>query len=158
MTRVKSYFSNSLIAVLIVLCVTACTTNNGDIGDLYGRWQLESADIDGTPLTDWTEDGNVFCTWSLQNNIVEIEHSDLKHNNFSSFGTWVREGESMTFDFNHSDNDSPAGSGVYQAPVWIKFPEGTSRFDIVVGNGKRMVLTTILSDGRRLTYSLKKVM
>lgn len=146
---------------VLLLCLTllcGCTTNNGDIGNLYGTWALEAVDIDGTPQTAWQEDGKYFVNWQFQNNIVEISRFDILHSSITSVGTWTRDDETMTFDFTHYDDDNPAGTGIYAAPSWILFPDGVTSFSVLKSDNKNLVLSTTLADGRRLTYSLRKTM
>ncbi len=159
MEKIRYIFGALILLALISL--NSCVTNNGDIGALYGRWQLECVDIDGVEQSAWTEDGKVFSTWSFQNNIIMVEYSYVYHNTVSSsasYGTWLRGEGTISFDFTHSDDDNATGTGPYAAPTWIYFPTGVSVFDFVEESSQRMVLATKLADDRRLTYTLKKIM
>ena len=80
----------TLLTIVCLLGLGSCTTNNGDIGNLYGRWNLVSVDIDGVEQNEWKQNGEKFCNWYFQNNIVEIQQSDKRHDNSSSYGTWTR--------------------------------------------------------------------
>ena len=39
--------SRIILLIVIALSFNACTHNNGDIGDLFGTWKLETITIDG---------------------------------------------------------------------------------------------------------------
>ena len=64
-----------IIAVLTLL--TACTTNNGDIGIWYGTWSLERMTVDGTDVP--VNDGNGWTNFAFQNNVVLITRTTPLH-------------------------------------------------------------------------------
>ncbi len=148
-----------ILLILPLLALSGCVTNNGDIGHLYGSWQLESVDIDGEEVTDWSDDGSNFVTWYFQNNIIGIEQTYINHVPVSTttHGTWTMGDGTITFDFMHSDDSNVPGTGAYQAPEKIHFPAGVTTFDIVEYNSSRLTITTMLADDSRLTYSLRKI-
>lgn len=147
------------LMVLLMALLLSCDDNNGDIGNLYGRWRLDCVDIDGVEQTEWKGDDNGFCSWSFQGGVICIEVSHIDHVVISqpSYGTWERGEGTLTVNFTHSDNQDHEGEGPYEAPGQICFPPGVTTFELIEDTSDRLVLTTMLDDGRRLTYSLSKI-
>ncbi len=143
------------VVLFVVLFLSSCVTNNGDIGNLYGSWVLDAVDIDGVEQTSWKDDGS-FTTWNFQNNIILVRRATAIHDANYVVGTWVRDDNTLTVDFNHKDDETPAGTGLYEAPIWIYFEHGVTTLTYLKDESKKMVLATTLSDGRRITYTLHK--
>jgi len=144
---------------LLLTCLTfnSCVTNNGDIGFLYGIWDLKAVEIDGVEQSSWNDDDS-FTTFSFQNNIVMVKRNLPNHEAPYVVGTFVNDESDavITFDFTHSDDDNGSGQGLYAAPGWIYFPQGVTAMTYSRPSDKDMVLTAALADGRRLTYYLNK--
>lgn len=92
MTRILS-------ALLIFLTLSGCTTNNGDIGDWFGMWQLDSITIDGEPDTGYEGDQ----VWMFQSEVFCMRTIGPMHAVTSSWGTWSADEKILTLDFSHSE-------------------------------------------------------
>lgn len=142
-----------IIAVLTLL--TACTTNNGDIGIWYGTWSLERMTVDGTDVP--VNDGNGWTNFAFQNNVVLITRTTPLHDVTECFGTWAEDGSEMIFDYSHHDDMGDYAQVTYAAPAWLYFtPAGTTRCRILTSGSKEVTLRQITADGRTVTYYLRK--
>ena len=73
------------VSVLACLAMTGCTHNDGDIGEWFGEWHLQSIEIDGAADADY--DGDVL--WKFQNNIVDMvmsKRTDIRARSISAHG------------------------------------------------------------------------
>ena len=104
--------------ILLALSLNACTHNNGDIGDLFGTWKLQSITINGE--SDSTYQSNVL--WKFQSSIISmVKVDDTTHSKAESWGTWSYSNDDtqLVLDFTHTDNNNPnVGSSKYSP-----FPE-----------------------------------
>lgn len=139
----------------IALVGVSCKTNNGDIGNLYGIWVLESVYVGDTPLEDW-RDNISSVDWRFQNNIVQITRANALHDYEYRIGTFTHENHTLELNFTHSDDENPSGQGIYAAPEWLYFEPGTTMFNIDSESSSSMTLSTMHSDGKLFTYHLRK--
>ncbi len=74
-----------ILGILIVLCLTNCTKNNGDIGNTYGLWRLVSLCEGDSVLL---EDENMYM--GFQSNVVTLRIVDTETNICSeSYGNFT---------------------------------------------------------------------
>lgn len=107
---------------LLMLCLTACTHNNGDIGLLFGRWTIAEAERDGQRLD---VDGVIdFQSHTCRVTRV-LGHGDTEY----SIGSWslADEDTRLTLDFGHDDDQH---SGQYSLPAWMGLTEPVTAFDV----------------------------
>lgn len=90
-----------LYALFIILTFSGCTTNNGDIGNWFGTWQLDSITIDGNPDTEYTGDQ----VWMFQSKVFCMRSIGTMHSVTSCWGTWSADGTMLTIDLSHSETD-----------------------------------------------------
>ena len=150
MTRLRYIL---LATLLLALC--SCTQNNGRIGRLFGSWVLETVTLNGQPLPmpNGTE-----TIWSFQSDVLRITLEEEYHHTTSYFSTFSQiDGNILRLDFTHKDDNTPAGTGVYGAPVWMGFPE-SGVFDLTVADSPkdRLVLTFTRSSSQIYTYTFSK--
>ena len=68
----------SLLLILIIgLLQLGCTRNNGDIGDLFGTWRLDTLTEDGKELDLYGGMTKVY-TWAFQSHIIRVQ--DIRNN------------------------------------------------------------------------------
>lgn len=150
----KRRFIYGLIAMVAMLMMEACTTNDGDIGFLGGHWRLELIEVDGA--ADEAYAGNI--TMAFQSNIVEISLLGDNHFRANYFGTFVREGDKLTLDYSHSSDQLQPGQGEFGLPDQLHLTApATFIFSIGENPGKRMTLTTINQNNQTLKYTLSKI-
>lgn len=145
MKRLAIYF---LTFAVMALALPACQ-NNGDIGDLYGTWRLDSFTIDGQPEPEIAAQTLI----SFQNNIIEVQRIHDSDGSFTNyFGTWADTGELMTLNFTHSYDD-----GSFPAPEWLGW---TSQEPMAIRvsdrSSRSMTWTYTAPDGTIYVYKLHK--
>lgn len=145
----------TLIGLLLCMVLTACKTNNGDIGPWYGVWALEQVEVDGKADTSWQLPG-YDTNFQFQNNIVVIAQQNLLGDYTQSVGTWTEDGRSVIFDFTHSSDDFKPGTGIYHAPSWILMDNGVTACNIDHYSKRKMILSFVNSNGQHITYTLYK--
>lgn len=141
---------------LLALSLNACTHNNGDIGDLFGTWKLQSITINNE--SDTAYQCNVL--WKFQSSIISmVKADDTTHTKAESWGTWsyANDDTQLILDFTHTDNDNPGvGSSKYSPLSETHLPKGVKiPLDIIKLNGDEMTLRYLAIDGTEYIYHLK---
>lgn len=149
--------SRFFLIISLALFFNACTHNNGDIGELFGTWKLQSITINNSLDTNYQNN----ILWKFQSSIISmIKTNDATHDRFESWGTWeyANDGSQIIFDFTHFDNDNPVGADKYSPLSETHLPKATKiRLDIKKLNGNEMILSYIDdSNGDSYIYKLKK--
>lgn len=139
--------------IIIMLAAASCTHNDGDIGPLFGFWRLEALAVDGNDVKLY-DDETLLYTFAFQDEVVLI-NTTLPHSDYDRcFGSWRRDGSTLTLDFDHTDSDDVTK---YNPPAALMFdPSGVTTFDIIRLDSSHMTLAYTDAEGRRLTYYLKK--
>ncbi len=89
MKKILSFLFSLLLLSIIPSCV-----NDGDIGDLYGKWQLLRH------TTGDTETAYRQSFMSFQNSVVQMQVVDADaHSYFSIWGNFVHRGDSLLCSF-----------------------------------------------------------
>ena len=145
----------TLYAIIIIIAATlsSCTRNNGDIGDLFGTWRLESLKVGDIEQPLQTGDVRVY-TWAFQSHIIYIQtifdHDDYKR----ARGTWTMDEENLILDFGHTDID---GSNNYTPPEALHLnADGKTYLRIVEYTSDRLHLIQVLDGAPPYEYYLKK--
>lgn len=146
--------------LVLLLCLSACRVNNGDIGLLYGTWAVESVEIDGDAYTGWREGQYDESFFQFQNNICFVTRTNERYDyqNVASTWRWVEEDVRIELDFRHTDNFYPEPGGYsYEAPAWLLLTEPTVyAFNVEWFGEKRMKWSTVNTEGQHIEYTLKK--
>ena len=151
-----------IIALLIIaLSLNACTHNNGDIGDLFGTWKLESIAINGEIDENYAKSSNVI--WKFQASVISmIRANDTTHDRLESWGTWnyANDETQLVLNFTHTDSYNPnPGSTKYSPLPELHMPKASTFYvDIIKLNGKAMTLRYNATDGKEYIYQFKKWM
>lgn len=129
----------SLMAAAVAACCSACTHNNGDIGDLFGTWHAESITVDGTPLAQYND--SMF--WKFQNDLVCINIPYGYHEAHKSWARYIRQGDVLTIDFGYTaDADvQDGGYNNFTPPSVTNLVNGANEMHIVTLTSRSMVLT-----------------
>lgn len=144
-----------LILMLVAVAFCSCRMNNGDIGDFFGSWLLNSMTVDGSEAEDFDRESTF---WEFQNNIIQISQVSDKFDKTERWGTWVEDGDRLLLNFTHSETDIAPGTGKYRAPEWLYFPENEIiSLTFVERKAKRMTLSWQDQSGRKIVYSLRKI-
>ncbi len=152
------------ILFFFILGLAGCRVNNGDIGPLYGTWNIESVTVDGVEYEDWRTETHPWTTVEFQNNICMFKQAFEPNDYLVRVCTWSwlngtsTENSVLVLDFNHSDDANPPGTGIYAAPSWLLLSD-MMKCEMMVdwsGHDRRMKWTTVNSEGRKLVYRLRQ--
>lgn len=150
---------NSLILRIVILLaafLTLSCQNNGRIGHWYGVWQVTGYTVDGADAL--TEQGRN-TTFTFQNNIVQVKWpEDAYQGSLLTTGTWQeQDGDKVTFNFMHHDDNYGPGQGVYSAPAWLGMVSTElMHMTFTTRGGRDMTWTWTDPQGRRMVYNLHK--
>lgn len=90
----------TLTIALPLMLLTSCQ-NDGEIGTLYGQWQLTTAQLETTTITQPTQ-----AYFAFQNNV--IFGRVITDDHYADFiqGVWVNTGDSLLLSFYTDDNNA----------------------------------------------------
>jgi len=138
----------------IGLLSSGCTRNNGDIGDLFGNWRLDSVTADDIELELYDGEIKVY-TWAFQSGIIRIQriYSNMDHLDY--LGTWQRDDDELLLDFTHH---ADYGDENFTPPEELHLvPHGITRLDILLLKSGKMCVGYRGNDGVEYKYYLHKV-
>jgi hypothetical protein len=146
----KRFFTHLAMTALVLMTMSGCSKNNGDIGLWFGLWHLDSIEVNGEP--DDAYDGNYY--FLFQNKVFCIRWVDeINHDYIESFAEW-QEGEGgKTLTINFVDNRY--SSRVSEAIADPYFSEVTT-MDVLTLTSTSMVLSHVTPEGSTITYRLTK--
>lgn len=133
-----------ILMAVVVMVMTACTRNNGDIGELFGTWRVVSIEKGGQELT--SDAGSLY--FSFQSSIYCQRYIyDDTYGAESRFASWKYEGDGIVVDF----------SDERYAPIAITgMQQGQNYVEIERSDGSDMVMSYTTPDGDKYVYTLKK--
>ncbi len=140
----------------MMVTMSACY-NDGDIGNLYGFWRIESYTIDGEDAMTEMVENTIF---SFQNDIVQVKWpvDDYLTYNYTT-GTWTREGNEMSLNFTHHDDQYAHGTGIYEAPAWLSMTSSEIMHMTYTSDAShRFNLSWVDPQGRHIAYTFDKCM
>lgn len=86
------------LAPLVLLGLSGCMQHNGDIGDWFGTWKLESIEVNGA--TDASYADNVF--FQFQTDVVRMV-AVLPYQAYSDrFGSWEQDGNTLILNYSYT--------------------------------------------------------
>ncbi len=143
----------TLLIALLAALLSACTRHNGDIGDYFGTWHVETVTADGVELPLYSDDGVLVYEWRFQAGFIQIQtiYPHLEYDR--CFGTWREAGGHLLLDFSHSDS---GGVGEYTPPAALHLSEGVTDMDIISLSSSRLVTAYVDHQGVKYTYHLRK--
>lgn len=129
------------ISALLVLMLSCCTRNNGDIGPWFGTWHVEQITAGGTPVN---VEGDYF--FQFQNKVVRVSNVSGHEQLVESFGTWSEDGGKMVIDFPDPD------------VFYIIMPglEAHNDFTVTTTTSRDVTFTKTATDGTAHSYHLKR--
>ena len=142
------------IMLLIMVSVSSCTHNDGDIGELFGFWGLERMQVNSTDANLYDDTDAQLYTLAFQSDIVLLQtvlpHSDYRR----AFGSWKRDGSRLILNFDHTDEDDVTK---YDVPEALGLnPSGVTDFEILTLTGSTMTLRYTDTEATVRTYFFKK--
>lgn len=157
--RVKRYIFLSL--AIAGLFLTGCTHPNGDIGDWFGSWHLESMTVaiteDGvtTVSPDEQYNANPEIMFSFQGKVFNAAYMERAE----IYGSWSYAGETLTLIAGYNAGSGASVDYLFNPfPVAMHLPEGIDEQEITVVyiNSRTMQWQYIDSDGSLRTCNFKK--
>lgn len=152
----------TLLILAVLPFLAGCEMNNGDIGAIYGTWNVMEVRVDGEVYEGWRDNDRQSTFFSFQNNICAITSKDSHQEAMTWYCTWAwadpANEETITLDFLNSDNATPVpGTGIYAPPAWLLLDTpGVYVFEVQWHGEKKMTWTTVRPDGVTLQYNLKR--
>ena len=116
--------------LLFFILTISCTTNNGDIGPIMGKWQLQKAIIDNETYYF----NNLF--FNFQSNVIEIQkrHEDLVTT--SMYGSYSIKDNELSYELN---NDFRLNEIILFTKIESFYIEHNSMNKLVISNNKYML-------------------
>lgn len=89
-----------VVAILLVAMAwfCGCTRNDGDIGPLFGTWQMTERSVEGVEVSEPLPPVEELF-WSFQSSVIEMKHVYSTSRYESVYGNWEMGGKSLTLDF-----------------------------------------------------------
>lgn len=145
---------NTFIVLAVVFLAAGCTRNNGDIGDLFGDWRLETLTADGEELQLYDGDTKVY-TWAFQSGIIRIQEIRAYMDYSDYLGTWSREDDELILDFTHQ---ADYGDDNFTPPAALHLvAHGVTRLEIIRLDSRKLQVGYQGEDGVKYMYFLNKV-
>jgi hypothetical protein len=126
---------------MVMLALSSCTRNHGDIGPWFGTWHVETITANGTPIT---VEGDYF--FQFQSKVFRVSQVTDHEQTVESFGTWDENGDKMTIDF-------PDESVFY---IVMPGLEAHNNFTVTTTSSRDVTFTKTDNTGIIYTYRLKK--
>lgn len=148
----KLLFYIAVIAAVATL--GGCTTNNGDIGPLFGTWRFESVAVGGV---DVNLEADSVESYSLvfQNRIVRVIEVRERHDHEYYTGTFRHRENLLELDFSHSDKLN--GTTIYTPPSVLGFePHGVTNLIVTKLTKRQMEAYRVDNNGVTHTYKFSK--
>lgn len=148
----KNILAKSLLLALL-LALSSCMQNNGNIGPYFGLWKLTELTINGE--ADPAYQDNV--VWKFQSGAIAMIRISDHHEAFECYGTWKEvDQKTLQVEFIYHDNSDPNGTWKYAPLPETHLPRGISPLEIIHLPDQRMQLDYHHSDGTTYGYKLEK--
>lgn len=142
-------FRNTLIYITILFALltssTGCTRNNGDIGEWFGIWRVDSIETDGQAASDYAPP---YMYWKFQSGVIQMlfVNDESEHTADFCYGSWEDDGEYLTLNFDWD----------LAVPPPFTHLGIISRLKIVDRTDNRLSLQYIDESGMTISYKLQK--
>ena len=133
----------ALITIIctIMILLSACTRNHGDIGIWFGTWHVEQITAGGTPVN---VEGDYF--FQFQSKVFRVSQVYGHEHLIDSYGTWEENGDKMTISF-------PDPSTFY---ITMPGLESRNDFTVTTTSSREVTFTKTDATGTTFAYHLKK--
>ena len=155
--KILSVASTIALLLCLGLFTQSCVTNNGDIGRLYGIWNVTAMEVDGVPYSGWEEGEYPMSFFQFQHNICYVTRTNERYDVENRACTWEWVLSEKIIELNFTHRETAEVGWQYAAPEWLLLNENiVYRFEVEWVNDEKMVWTTENTSGQHLTYHLKK--
>lgn len=94
----------TLITLVLLLGLSSCTHNEGDIGIWFGTWQIEDVDCAELDLADtYYDPASAAIYFQFQGKMATVRMVNKLHDEKVDYGTWSE--SDGTLDISFPDND-----------------------------------------------------
>lgn len=138
-----------LMLLPVMLLLSGCMHNNGDIGDFFGTWRVETITVDDAE--DESYPGNVF--FQFQTSVVRVVETLPHGDMMECFGSWSDEGDILILDFSY--NVDPT-SDVYDMPSVTRLARKVNTLNLSEVTSRKMSWEFTDSIGQKVVYKLRK--
>ncbi len=138
--------------IISLLFLIGCTRNDGDIGDLFGRWRLESLTVDGIQEELYDEE-TLLYSWSFQSSLLFIQVIQPYYSYYNVKGTWEREDNILRINFGYTGDD---GEMYYAPPENLHLERGVNDMKILRLTSGELILERSGENDVKYVYRLKK--
>lgn len=135
---------NASISVVTAILITACTHNNGDIGPIFGQWQLTAVETAGTALPVTLPEGNIY--WGFQSSTIHMSWITPDHGQDNRFGNFRLDDDTLFLDF--------PDEGYQFAPL-LGLPDQCA-MQVIRLTSKQLILMYQPTDDGSVTYTFRK--
>lgn len=147
-----------LLLSAVVFAAGGCTRMDGDIGDLFGRWNLVTLTADGVEQPLYGLGGGdkevLLYTWAFQGDLVWILTLRPHQSSHDAKGMWSRTDSQLMLDFSFSDDENPLD---YIPPSALHLvDDGVTALNIESLSSSSMALWYVSDEGVKYEYHLKK--
>ena len=129
------------IICTVMILLSACTRNHGDIGIWFGTWHVESITVDDVPAQ---VEGDYF--FQFQSTVFRVSQVYGHEQLVESFGTWEECDGKMTISFPDPD------------VFYIQMPglEAHNDFIVTTTSSREVIFSRVTTTGATVTYHLHK--
>lgn len=140
-----------LMLLVVILAMTSCTKNDGNIGYWFGLWHLDAIELNEEPDTAY--DGNYY--FKFQGKVFSISWiNEATHDYIEKFAQWEASDDDKSLTINFIDNR-------YLPTFGDTFPNNylatVTTLNVITLNNTTMVLQHVDNDtGLTVTYHLTR--
>ncbi len=142
------------LITLLLLPILSCTSNNGDIGPLFGFWRLDEVTVNDVPENLYNGTGVELYAFAFQSNVMYIQTVKPHLDYDRAFGTWTLEGDRMTWHFNWTDDGN--FTNYIAPPALLLDPSGVTVMDVVRLTSSHLETVYTDQSGNSIRYYLSK--
>lgn len=140
----KAITIKTLFVAMILVLMSGCTRNNGDIGELFGQWRVTSIAVDGEEVQDY--DGTLY--FAFQSSVYcQKKVNEFTHESDGRYAAWRYEGSGIMVDFSEER---------YAPFIITGMQMGQNYLEIELSKGDDLVFSYVNPEGVKYVYVLKK--
>ncbi|MCM1376986.1 MAG: lipocalin-like domain-containing protein [Clostridium sp.] len=140
-----------VVIAAVILLLTGCRQADGNIGDWFGIWAIDSIYVDGTLDENYADTDYHTALISFQSNIFRLSMTDPDSGEL--YGGWSHTDKTLTL------NNTYNMAGLKKWPSRLGFgDEQIVTFEIKHFSKKKIKLQLTSSDGKIREYNLRKIL
>lgn len=129
------YLKTIIFTLLYNVFFVSCTTNDGDIGSLFGIWSVEQIVVDGEPDVAYV--GNL--VWKFQGGVLLMQEVEANHEIVNYWSSWSRKEDLIIVSTRHVDSGD---TDPYGFPPALHLPvHAIVEFRVLSDGGRRVTLS-----------------